>query len=1018
MRLTLVLLDSLRSYVNNCFGMNNYALISLITAIVFIPLLVILLDSRPWQRRQKLFFAYLVTAMLWSLSSFLLYSNILIQNELLLAKIAICLGMLMAIQLHYFLRSLYQGQDRIPYAYVILAGAIALAALGFPKGVIFTEISVSADYGTWFIALLAIIAVLLGRDIYLLARRQAILADPRERNQMDYLFAGFAVLFASFVVGFTPAGRGYPIFYIGNFAMAGILTYAVVTRQLLDIKVALRRGLVWIIMTFGAVAAYFLLFFLLHIILDFSITVTTIVAAIAAAAWVAMFAYWMLTILRPGVEQTLTGEKYGYRQQLFNLTSKADTVSTLEELGSNLISLLCQSVECRRACLLLPKSEGGDFTATFSYAPVKDNPIQKLSLKQDGTIANWLKQEARFVSRADLVKLDTMNEKEYEDIQLAEVEMLFPLMNQNELIAILAMGEKRNGKFYTVEDIEIIESVASRINAIMERQSIYEQLKEREKELSSINRLTNIVISSMDIKEIFEGFSQQLKEIISIDWAAITLVESEQLCFSALSGTISSPWQTGQRIPLEGTGTQWVLKHGKSLYQPDLGQQRMFWTEENLVNGGIHSVVYSPLLVTGKGIGTLIVASLHPNAYSAKQLQLLEQLASQIAAPIENSRLYTQAEQKARIDDLTGLFNRRHFEERLEDEIARHSRYGGIFSMFILDLDSFKAYNDIYGHLAGDRLLRRIGEIMRNSIRSADQAFRYGGDEFTVILPETNIDDAYVVAERTRKEIASEMKALNITLTCSIGLIHYPFNGTTFTTLMETADAALYYAKTKGGNQSYIHSKSPAQPPTMVRQETVGISLNAIYALTSVVEARDHYTYGHSRKVNYYAVALAKALELPSDEITKISAAASLHDVGKIGITDDILNKKGEFTEDDWRIIKAHSKLGASIVGSVPGLVPCIPAILYHHEHYDGSGYPEGLKGDEIPLEARILSIADAFSAMTSVRPYRGPLSLEQAIEELERNAGTQFDPKLLEVFINFVKSEGFVKEITETKND
>jgi len=148
--------------------MNNYALIPLITAIVFIPLLVILLGSRPWQRRQKLFFAYLITAMLWSLSSFLFYSNILIQSELLLAKIAICLGMLMAIQLHYFLRSLYQGQDRIPYAYVILAGAIALAALGFPKGITFTEISVSADYGTWFIALLVIIAVLLGRDIYLL----------------------------------------------------------------------------------------------------------------------------------------------------------------------------------------------------------------------------------------------------------------------------------------------------------------------------------------------------------------------------------------------------------------------------------------------------------------------------------------------------------------------------------------------------------------------------------------------------------------------------------------------------------------------------------------------------------------------------------------------------------------------------------------------------------------------------------------------------------------------------------
>ena len=999
--------------------MNNYALVPLITAVIFIPLLVILLDSQPWQRRQKSFFAYLITAMLWSLSSFLFYSNIFIQNELLLAKITICIGILMGIQLHYFLRSLYRGQVNIPYAYVILAGAIALAATGYiPKGVTFTEFSVSAEYGTWFIVPLVIIAILLGRDIYLLARRQRRLADPRERNQMNYLFASLAVLFTSFVVGFTPAGRGYPVFHIGNFAMAGILTYAVVTRQLLDIKVVFRRGVVGTIMGFGAVAAYFILFFLLHVIFHFDISLTTTAAAITAATWVVMFVYWMCTILSPGLEQSLIGKKYNYRQQLFNLASKADTVSTLKELGSELISLLCQSVECCRACLLLPKFEENDFTATFSYPPVKDNAIQKLNLKQDSTIANWLRREARFISKGDFVNLDSMNQREYEDIHLAKVEMLFPLMKQDRLIAILAMGERQNSKLYTVEDIEIIESVASRIAAVMERQHLYEQLEEREKELSSISRLTNIVISSMDIREIFAGFYQQLKEFIAIDWAAITLIENEQLCFSALSGTISSPWQTGERIPLEGTGSEWVIKYGKSLYEPDLGQQRMFRTDENLVKRGIQSIVYSPLLVTGKGIGTLVVASCQPNAYSAKQLRLLEQLASQIAAPIENSRLYTEAEQKARIDDLTGLFNRRHFDERLEDEIARHSRYGGIFSILMLDLDSLKTYNDIYGHLAGDRLLRQVGGIIKNSVRSADQAFRYGGDEFTFILPETNIDDAYMVAERIRTEIAAEMKAQNINLTCSIGLAHYPSNGTTFNTLVETADAALYYAKTKGGNQCYIHSKTSPQPSAVVRQETTGTSLNAIYALTSVVEARDRYTYGHSRKVDSYAVALAKAIELPNDEITKISAAASLHDVGKIGITDDILNKKGKLTEEDWKIIKAHSKLGASIVGSVPALVPCIPAVLYHHEHYDGSGYPEGLKGNEIPLEARILAIADAFSAMTSVRPYRGALSLEQAIAELKRNSGTQFDPKLVEAFINLVRSESFEKEITEIKND
>ena len=906
----------------------------------------------------------------------------------------------------------------MPYAYIIVAAAIGLVASGYiPEGVTSTELSVSVEYGTWFIALLIIIAVLLVRDIYLLARRQTFLADPQERNQVNYLFAGLAVLFTFLVVGFSPAGRGHPIFHIGNFAMAGILTYAVVTHQLLDIKVVLRRGL-----TYSAIVAFFIgiylawLFLFLkvfHLELSFA---AILIALLCTAATVPFFVYRAYDVISARVNRLLYGERIESRHRLSEFIPKIHDVPTLEQLDSQLIPLLSQSIDCQRACLLLPRTGSGDFAARFSYPPTEDNPMAKLRLKCDSPVVTWLKQKSQALLKKDMgisPEFQGLCEEEKEGIQSAKVEMFVPIMHSGRLIAILAVGNKRWGKLYSVEDIDLVESTASHVAASMEKEYRNEQLERHDKELTLINRLTTIIISSADIKEIFEGFAQELKEIIGLDYASIALIEGDELHILALSSQMSSVRRVGERIPLKGTSTEWVAEHKEGLYEANLAQHSTFWTAEHYIEEGIRSIIHLRLVVRDKVIGSLIIASRHPDAYSSEQIQLLKRLALQIAAPIENSRLYTQAEQKARIDDLTGLFNRRHFEERLEDEIARHSRYGGIFSMLILDLDSFKTYNDIYGHLAGDKLLREVGGIIKNSIRSADQAFRYGGDEFTFILPETNIDDAYMVAERIRKEIAAEMKARNIILTCSIGLVHYPSNGATFNTLMETADAALYYAKTKGGNQCYIHSKSPAQPPAMVRQETMGISLNAIYALTSVVEARDHYTYGHSRKVNSYAIALAKAIELPNDEITKISASASLHDVGKIGIPDDILNKKGNFTEEDWKIIKAHTKLGASIIGSVPGLVSCIPAVLYHHEHYDGSGYPEGLKGDEIPLEARILAIADAFSAMTSVRPYRGPLSFEQAIEELKRNAGTQFDPKLVEVFINLAKSENFEKETT-----
>jgi putative nucleotidyltransferase with HDIG domain len=181
--------------------------------------------------------------------------------------------------------------------------------------------------------------------------------------------------------------------------------------------------------------------------------------------------------------------------------------------------------------------------------------------------------------------------------------------------------------------------------------------------------------------------------------------------------------------------------------------------------------------------------------------------------------------------------------------------------------------------------------------------------------------------------------------------------------------------------------------------------LSAVYALAAAVEARDPYVYGHSRKVNAYAVALAEAIGLRPDEVSRISTAALLHDIGKIAIPDSILNKKGKLSPEDWEVIKSHPRLGANIVANVPSLVPCGDGILYHHERWDGSGYPGGLKGEAIPLDARILAVADAFDAMVSSRPYRGPFPHEKAIEALQKAAGVAFDPKLVDVFIGLVEA-------------
>ena len=281
-------------------------------------------------------------------------------------------------------------------------------------------------------------------------------------------------------------------------------------------------------------------------------------------------------------------------------------------------------------------------------------------------------------------------------------------------------------------------------------------------------------------------------------------------------------------------------------------------------------------------------------------------------------------------------------------------------------------------------------------------------------MPQTATDDAYVVAERVREHIAWEMEKRAINVTSSIGLASYPADGVVSDELVDAADTALYHAKRTGGNRIFLSSKISSEPPDYGGVEGIHAKhngLSSVYALVSAVEARDPYAYGHSRKVSTYAVALAEAIGLSPGEVSRVSTVALLHDIGKIGIPDKVLNKKGRLNGEDWEAIKAHPRLGANIVGNVPHLVSCVSSILHHHERWDGGGYPEGMKGEEIPIEARILAIADSFEAMTSARPHHPPLSREEAIKRLRQGAGIQFDPKLVEVFIGIIEA-GFTEGV------
>ena len=350
-------------------------------------------------------------------------------------------------------------------------------------------------------------------------------------------------------------------------------------------------------------------------------------------------------------------------------------------------------------------------------------------------------------------------------------------------------------------------------------------------------------------------------------------------------------------------------------------------------------------------------------------------------------------------DELTGLYNRRHFYEVLETEMYRVQRYGHSLSVVTLDIDGFKEYNDTFGHTSGDAVLKSFAQTLTSALRKTDTAFRYGGDEFTMILPLTGAERARKIADRIRSKWLQAPKAeklvLKTPLGLSAGVAEYPENAETADGLAFLADTALYRSKREGGNKSTLVSDLGALRPDVVDRAT----LDQVYALSARVEAKDPYTYGHSKRVAAISEIMGKAIGLSRKRLADLNAAGLLHDIGKVGVSDSILIKPDKPTEDEWKLIRKHCAEGAKIVGFVRELTALVPMIRHHHEWYDGTGYPDGLKGEDIPVAARILAIADAYDTMTTARTYRHVVSQGEALEELKRCSRTQFDPELVEAF-------------------
>jgi diguanylate cyclase (GGDEF)-like protein/putative nucleotidyltransferase with HDIG domain len=406
------------------------------------------------------------------------------------------------------------------------------------------------------------------------------------------------------------------------------------------------------------------------------------------------------------------------------------------------------------------------------------------------------------------------------------------------------------------------------------------------------------------------------------------------------------------------------------------------------------------------------------------EMQQTELLAANAQLTDANQRLAALAS----TDGLTGLKNHRTFQERLAEEMTRSQRYSIPLSLLLLDVDRFKQYNDSFGHPAGDAVLQRVARILQANARSMDVVARYGGEEFAVLLPETERDGAKAVAERMRAAI-EQGPWKERTVTASLGVAHMSSDVDDAAMLLARADEALYRSKQAGRNRVtcfgewttdsgslltdyneltqailHEHTETPTPARELLKEALRQGYDSAIEGWARVLDMRDQETEGHSLRVTEMTVMVARHFGLSEEEILYARWGALLHDIGKMGISDQILLKPEPLTEAEWEIMHRHPTIAYEMLSPIAFLKPALDIPYCHHEKWDGTGYPRGLKGEEIPFVARLFAVIDVWDALRSHRPYRKKWSAQQAISHLQSQAGTHFDPQAVRVFLKTLR--------------
>jgi diguanylate cyclase (GGDEF)-like protein/putative nucleotidyltransferase with HDIG domain len=630
-----------------------------------------------------------------------------------------------------------------------------------------------------------------------------------------------------------------------------------------------------------------------------------------------------------------------------------------------------------------------------------------------------------------------------------------PLVAYDHVIGAMAVFSDQEHVF-DEGHLELMRVLASEASIAIENARLFNEERTKARHLSLLNTISRNAIATLNPDEMLGKITEQLEAGLTYDHIGIGVLEyaTRDLVIQTEAGTRRGT--LGQRIPLGNGLIGHVARNGQmavysssatadAALKPLLPDSRaaialpVFYAEQ------LHAVLY--------------VESAEHRDFSEEEVLLLRTLADLIAGALHNALSFQKAQEQAITDGLTGVKTHRFFMEALSAEWKRSTRAGRAFALVLMDLDRFKFVNDFYGHLEGDLVLQRVGHILETNCRRSDVVSRYGGDEFVILMPETNMEHARQLATKLRGWVSADPLLREKNISASFGIACYPLHGATPQELIQVADASMYLSKHQGGNAvstaDHFDPNEAKKWKRDVLEAYLGVTLKRLFAtgpeafeeiysrlkqfteslaategadgaaascaeegpqalpqavldtvtsLAFAIDAKDHYTQGHSQKVSAYAALIAEAMGMTELQVEEIRLGAVLHDIGKVAIPENILNKNGPLNPDEWETMKSHVTFGAKILEPLTPLSRIREMVLHHHEFFDGSGYPEGLAGENIPLGARIITVADAYDTITSDRTYKKARTSADGLAELERCANAQFDGNIVAVFVRAMR--------------